>query len=243
MTRFTELEQVIYGLAEKHLRPLHHADREMLIAEQAGDAFHRLQQAAGKAGFDLQPVSVFRGYTRQMRIVEAKAGGQRTLLDANGETLDFDRLSEGDLLHVIMRWSALPGLSRHHWGTDLDVYDASAMALADVELVPSEVNAGGPCAAMHDWLDLQIVQNASCGFFRPYAKDRGAIAPERWHLSYLPLSADYQRALQPQQVAALWHETEFSLAPMLIERLATLWPAYVDLPMDGQPGWVQERMQ
>ena len=41
-----------------------------------------------------------------------------------------------------MRWSAIPGSSRHHWGTDLDVYDAAAVTPDyQVQLTPQEWKA------------------------------------------------------------------------------------------------------
>ena len=49
---------------------------------------------------------------------------------------------------------AIPGTSRHHWGTDLDVYDAAALP-ADyrLELSPAEVAPGGLFDSLHRWLD------------------------------------------------------------------------------------------
>ncbi|NIM47861.1 MAG: D-alanyl-D-alanine carboxypeptidase family protein, partial [Gemmatimonadales bacterium] len=86
-----------------------------------------------------------------------------------------------------LRWSALPGASRHHWGTDLDVYDLAARPEGyEVELIPEEVDAGGMFGPLHEWLDGRIAADAAFGFFRPYERDRQGVAPERWHLSYAP---------------------------------------------------------
>jgi hypothetical protein len=48
------------------------------------------------------------------------------LLDAHNQPLDALQLGETERLHAILHWSALPGTSRHHWGTDLDIYDPTA---------------------------------------------------------------------------------------------------------------------
>ena len=52
-------------------------------------------------------------------------------------------------------FSALPGASRHHWGTDIDVYDANAVS-SDyvVQLSLKEVGSGGVFDSLHKWLDL-----------------------------------------------------------------------------------------
>ena len=48
----------------------------------------------------------------------------------------------------------LPGASRHHWGHDVDIYDAAAMPEGyQIQLTPEEVEGAGIFAPMHDWLD------------------------------------------------------------------------------------------
>ncbi|MEZ5494021.1 MAG: M15 family metallopeptidase [Pseudomonadales bacterium] len=87
----------------------------------------QLATSAAEAGFDLQIASAWRGFERQQWIWNGKASGQRPVLDALGQPLDISVLSEDELLFAILRWSAIPGCSRHHWGTDLDVFDAAAV--------------------------------------------------------------------------------------------------------------------
>jgi hypothetical protein len=44
-----------------------------------------------------------------------------------------------EIFEAILRWSALPGTSRHHWGTELDVIDGSRITAGmKVNLVPEE---------------------------------------------------------------------------------------------------------
>jgi len=52
---------------------------------------------------------------RQAEIWNAKAAGLRPVLDANEQPIDTGTLSERELVFAILRWSALPGASRHHW--------------------------------------------------------------------------------------------------------------------------------
>ena len=116
----------------EHLqRPVH---RAMVNAWQA------LVVDARAAGFEPAIVSGFRNYQRQLLIWNAKANGERVLLDSAGVPLDPSGLDEWQLVQAILRWSALPGASRHHWGTDIDVYDCAAVDdTYTVQLTPDEV--------------------------------------------------------------------------------------------------------
>jgi LAS superfamily LD-carboxypeptidase LdcB len=151
----------------------------------------RLQKDALKEGFDLKIISAFRGYDRQLKIWNLKASGERPLLDDQERPLEFSKLSPLEIIMAILRWSALPGSSRHHWGSDIDVYDAKTQTENEVKLIPSETTNHGPAARLHEWLDLKISSDSSYGFYRPYATDRGGVSPERWHLSYYPISRRY----------------------------------------------------
>lgn len=156
-----------------------------------------LKKDAAEAGFDLAIASGFRSYERQKDIWEAKARGERPLFDEEGRPFPQNGklLTPQEKVYAICRWSALPGASRHHWGTDLDVYDKNALPSPDyrVQLSLEEVAPGGIFAPFHQWLDQKIRTDSAHGFFRPYAQDRGGVGPERWHISFAPLAQDYER--------------------------------------------------
>lgn len=168
-------------------------------------AWRELLGAARAAGFEPAIASGFRSYQRQLQIWNDKAAGRRPVLDACGIPLATESCDEWQLVQAILRWSALPGASRHHWGTDIDVYDRAAVdETYAVQLTPDEVADDGPFGALHCWLDARIAAGESFGFFRPYAADCGGIAPERWHLSYAPMASYYQRQLNgPRLLQAL----------------------------------------
>lgn len=200
------------------------------------EPFCRLRERAAAAGFDLRIASGFRGFERQLAIWNAKALGQRSLLDSRGQPVNFSSLSQRQLIHVILRWSALPGASRHHWGTDMDVYDGAAVS-SDyrVQLTPSEVEGHGPFAPLHRWLDEQFRGGNAEDFFRPYGCDRGGVAPERWHLSYAPLAARCQAALMPSLLAQAWRNEELALKEVLLAQLPSLYHRYVVVPAEAYP--------
>jgi hypothetical protein len=76
------------------------------------------------------------------------------------------------------------------------VYDRAAQPAGyEIELIPEEVNPGGMFGPLHAWLDERIAAGTAFGFFRPYDRDRGGVAPERWHVSYGPVAREYLRSL------------------------------------------------
>lgn len=180
---------ILLGKTTEHLVPLE--GTKFFIHHMMLRDFLKLQKDALADGFDLQIISAFRDFERQLKIWNLKASGQRQLIDDQERPLDFNTLSPSQIVFAILRWSALPGCSRHHWGTDIDVYDGKTQKAEEVQLVPSETSGDGPASQLHDWLDQKIYTNSSHGFFRPYATDRGGVSPERWHLSYYPLSRRY----------------------------------------------------
>jgi len=192
------------------------------------EPFRALRQAAQAAGFDLRILSGFRSFTDQLSIWNRKARGERAVLDSRAVPLDITRLRPAELVYAILRWSALPGASRHHWGTDLDVYDRAAQPDGyEIELIPAEVDPGGMFGPLHAWLDERIAAGTAFGFFRPYDRDRNGVAPERWHLSYAPLATGYLRGLTPDVLRAAVAEADVMLKDTVLERLDDIYTRFV----------------
>lgn len=220
------------GLDESHLVELDGGHR--LLGEVA-EAFEALRAAASTAGFDLAIASSFRSYERQRLIWNGKADGSRPVHDDAGEPVDVMSLEPAARLAAILRFSAIPGTSRHHWGTDLDVFDASAMPEGyRLELSPAEVAPGGLFDALHGWLDRRMAAGSSFGFFRPYGVDRGGVAPERWHLSYAPLAEECASRCDRDLLRAAW-DGGGSLA--LRADIEAAWPDLYARYIETAPGW------
>jgi LAS superfamily LD-carboxypeptidase LdcB len=201
------------------------------------DAFMALRAAAHEAGFDLRIVSGFRSFARQAEIWNAKASGMRPVLDASERPLDISGLSDIEKLMAILRWSALPGASRHHWGTDADIVDAAAMSDGyQVQLRIDECRGRGPFAPMHRWLDQRIEQNGAFGFFRPYTGVGCSVAPEPWHLSYAPLARQCQQALDPARLCLAHREMGIALCDAIARRCDDLLARFHYLPDVLYPG-------
>ena len=75
-------------------------------------------------------------------------------------------LLPGARVETILLWSALPGMSRHHWGSDVDVADGRVMAAGyTLRLELDEFRRGGAFAALSAWLGANMRR---FGFYRPY---------------------------------------------------------------------------
>jgi LAS superfamily LD-carboxypeptidase LdcB len=157
------------------------------------DAVNALREAAARAGHELEVVSSFRDFARQCGIWNRKFRGEQVVLDRSGRPLDVAAMGAPERVRAILIWSALPGASRHHWGTDFDVIDRAAVP-PDYrpELTVAEYTGAGPFVRLNEWLAANLGNH---GFFRPYRVDRGGVSPEPWHLSYAPISAPTLRAL------------------------------------------------
>jgi LAS superfamily LD-carboxypeptidase LdcB len=177
-----ELE--LTGRARTHV--VQRDDLKAALQRDTLEPFLAMKSAAACDGIEIEIVSSFRDFAAQQRIWDKKFLGERPLYDAQGGVRDHSALSDTELIDAIVCWSAVPGGSRHHWGTDLDIIDRAALPAGyRVRLMPDEAQPGGVFHALHRWLDDNM---ARFGFFRPYRTYRGGVFPEPWHLSYAPVS-------------------------------------------------------
>ena len=172
------------GRARDHLSEV--ADPPCTLHNEVVAPFLAMRAAAAVDGVDITAFSSFRDFDRQLAIWNGKFRGERPMQDREGRPLDPLALAPADRISAILWWSALPGASRHHWGTDFDVVDTRAKPAGyKLQVVPAEYQAGGPFHRLTTWLDAHM---HAFGFFRPYTTDRGGVSPEPWHLSYAPVA-------------------------------------------------------
>lgn len=180
--------ELLTGRSEKHLEELN----GFKLHIDAVSSFNNLQKLAlQEIGSDLQLISSFRNFERQKIIWNAKSNGERAVYDENNNILEKEDFSSEAFIEKIMRFSAIPGASRHHWGTDIDIFDANELERKNVSLVQSECIDSGPFSKLHTWLDEKIHSGESYGFYRPYNQDLGGVSPEKWHISYRTMSSQF----------------------------------------------------
>jgi LAS superfamily LD-carboxypeptidase LdcB len=217
-------ERLLVGQDEESMVAL--PGQEVRVHREVLPALQALQAEAARAGFALEVASGFRSFSRQLGIWNAKARGERPVLDAQERPVQLSTLTPLERVHAILRWSALPGASRHHWGTDLDVLDRAALPAGTAfQMRADETAPGGPFHPMHAWLDANLHR---FGFFRPYAEERGGVSPERWHLSYAPLSLPLQRAHSPAHLERALRSAPVELGEVVLQHLEALYARYVD---------------
>jgi LAS superfamily LD-carboxypeptidase LdcB len=179
------------GQARSHIAEVH--EPPCLLHVDAVTAFQGLRRAARGAGMDLIAVSSFRDFARQLAIWNGKYNGERPMNDADGAPVAAGKLTPDQRVDAILLWSALPGASRHHWGTDVDLIDRNVTANGyRAQLVPAEFAAGGPFAALDQWLEVNA---AHFGFFRPFKGLRSGVQPEPWHYSFAPIAEPARKRL------------------------------------------------
>lgn len=185
------------GQTTSHLVKTVIGQKAFLVHPKVSQDLLALKQAAAKAGFNLNIASGFRDFDRQMAIWNNKMSGQTDILDSNSQVMDTSQLSEADKVLAILRWSALPGGSRHHWGCDFDVFDRDSLPQdSTLKLEPWEYLSGHQ-SKFYQWLTENLTQH---GFFFPYAQDKGGVAIEPWHISHKSVS---EQCLQQLDVATL----------------------------------------
>jgi LAS superfamily LD-carboxypeptidase LdcB len=153
----------------------------MKLRKEAFEAFKKMFEAAEKEGVMLKIISSTRNFDRQKEIWESK--WTRFAKDAPAAK---------DRALKILEYSAMPGSSRHHWGTDIDLNDLNNPAF----------EKGGKHEKTYQWL---VAHAHEFGFCQPYTTGRSSgYREEKWHWSYTPLSKpfleQYEKNIKDQDI-------------------------------------------
>jgi zinc D-Ala-D-Ala carboxypeptidase len=153
----------------------------MYLRQEAYHAFVAMREAALADGIVLTVLSATRDFQHQKRIWENKWHGRQIL---HGNILATDIQDTAERALEILRFSAMPGTSRHHWGTDVDLNSLN-----------NSYFESGQGLRVYEWLK----DNAGAfGFCQPYTRHgqqrEGGYEEERWHWSYKPIASIYMKA-------------------------------------------------
>lgn len=160
-------------------------DRTYYLRKQALDSLERMLSVAFAEGIQLKVLSATRDFFAQKSIWEAKWNGQRKV---NGKDIKSLNLSDTEKAIFILHYSSMPGSSRHHWGTDIDLNNLNNSYFEETE----------EGVKVYDWL---VHHAESFGFMQPYtskASGRTGYNEEKWHWSFYPLSEPMLKAYNEQ---------------------------------------------
>jgi len=163
------------------------------LRKEAYDSFAKMKKKAADSGIKIKVVSSYRNYDHQNRIWERKY-----------RKFTSEGLSPIQAIQKIVEYSTIPGTSRHHWGTDLDIVDGTVSQPKSL-LVAEHFHNNGPFCKLKEWLDEH---SESFGFYLVYTDNgnRNGFKYEPWHLSYKPLSFDYLKAYKELDIFKMLQE-------------------------------------
>jgi len=153
----------------------------ILLEKETYSAFIKMKDAAEKDGIIIKLVSGFRDFYRQQMIWNNKYKKFTNEFSLDGPTA----------IKEIIRFSTIPGTSRHHWGTEIDIIDKNFQNEKDL-LISKKYEEGGIFNSLKKWMDKN---SKRFGFYIVYDDDsnRPGFEYEPWHYTYKPISDLYQR--------------------------------------------------
>jgi LAS superfamily LD-carboxypeptidase LdcB len=221
-----ELE--LTGRARTHVVEL--SQPNCVVHYEVAASFLSMRDAAAYDGIDLVARSSFRDFNSQMAIWNRKWAGEKPLYDRNSQPLERAKLGDYEAVDAILYWSAIPGGSRHHWGSDIDLIDAAAVPAGyAVQLIPEEYAPNGIFSRLSQWLDANMQRY---GFFRPYRTNRGGVSPEPWHLSYAAVSLPALESLSLSMLRQVIDASSIAGKPQVLARLPEIYTRFM-LAIDG----------
>lgn len=141
------------------------AARSQYLRKETYEAFVKMAQAAEKDGVKLVIISATRNFETQKSIWERKWKDESAIDNPTSRA------------RKILQYSSMPGTSRHHWGTDMDLNSLN-----------NEYFNSGEGLKVYQWLTAHA---GNYGFCQPYTSKstgRTGYEEEKWHWSYTPLS-------------------------------------------------------
>lgn len=195
------------------------------IHQQALPAWQAMSEQAKLDGFELKIASGYRSFNRQLAIWNRKFSGQLAIKNQQGQSLNIDTMTEGEIVQAILYFSALPGSSRHHWGCDIDIYAANLLPEhQQLQLEPWEFAKNGPFYPLSQWLAKNA---ARFDFYFPYDKFRGGVAHEPWHLSYWPIAQHGEKLLSIDCLQASISQAEILGKKEIIRQMSEIYQTYI----------------
>lgn len=166
------------------------------------EALEALEAMAGDAaadGVQLNVISAMRTWSHQKRIWDGKWNSPRFMGFVGSERAE-----------EILRYSSMPGSSRHHWGTDVD--------LNSLENSYFETGTG---LIVYEWLTAHAAQYGFVQVYGDMVNGRTGYQEEKWHWSFWPLASRYLDCylmLRPEDGFSGFEGADYSDSLRIIDR-------------------------
>ena len=171
------------------------------LQPEAYNAYELMRNAALKEGISIQIISGYRSYERQKQI------WNRKYAKFISKGMKPQKVNE-----KIIEYSTVPGTSRHHWGTEIDIIYRNAHVEKSY-LTEDNYSGEGAYVKLKKWMDLNAER---FGFYLVYTKKstRKGFKYEPWHYSYKSLSKRFLKYFLKMDVQSLMnnkaiHGSEF----------------------------------
>ncbi len=150
--------------------PAGFCSKAMELQPEVIEAFGKMRRAAAGAGIALTIISGRRTFEQQ-----------KTIWVNKWNKLQSRGIHGVDAVEHILRYSSMPGSSRHHWGTDIDINS----------LEPAYFNTAKGAKELA-WLRANAHNYGFAEVYSPRTTGRSTgYQPEPWHWSYMPLASSY----------------------------------------------------
>jgi LAS superfamily LD-carboxypeptidase LdcB len=147
------------------LDPAHCNGRTIYVRTEVAEAFEQMRKAALKDSVVLIVLSGARSFDQQKAIWERKWN-------------NLQNQKPGEKALTILKYSSMPGSSRHHWGTDIDLNS-----------LENNYFDTGKGLKIYRWMVKHASEYGFCQVYTDkHAGNRTGYEMERWHWSYMPLS-------------------------------------------------------
>lgn len=170
----------------------HSSRAGMYLRKDAYKAFKEMYEAAKADGINFKIISATRNFASQKSIWEGKWTGTRLLEGGQNAAKTIPDPQTRAL--KILEYSSMPGTSRHHWGTDIDINNLTNAYFEK-----------GKGLKEYTWLQANAPSFGFCQSYTPKGEERPyGYEEEKWHWSYLPiarlLTTEAKRVLKNENI-------------------------------------------
>ncbi len=155
--------------------PNQFARANVYLQKETYAAFLKMRKAALQEGIELYIISGTRSFN-----------DQRSKWEGKWAAPEFSAIKNpAQRALKLLRWWSMPGTSRHHWGTDIDLNNLKPAYYLSAE-----------GQRLYNWL---VANAPKYGFQQPFNAHRASgYQEEKWHWSYVPLAKGYLKAYVKQ---------------------------------------------